>query len=73
MRDNIHSDYDNNGCSKMKKALLSISLIISSIVLLYLLFINIYRDTFILTDWVVVTVDLSAKTIIDIILLCSKD
>ncbi|MBU0628380.1 MAG: hypothetical protein KKC75_04265 [Nanoarchaeota archaeon] len=57
----------------MKKALLSISLIISSIVLLYLLFINIYRDTFILTDWVVVTVDLSAKTIIDIILLCSKD
>ncbi len=51
-----------------KKTLQAISLIISSLALLYLLFINIYRETFISSDWIVVTIDLAVKTIIEIAL-----
>jgi len=50
-------------------ALQFLSLVISSLTLLYLLFINIFRNTFISTDWVVVFVDLTAKVIIESIIL----
>lgn len=52
-----------------KKTLQAVSLIISSLALLYLLFINVYRDTFVLHDWVVVTADLLVKAVIEIALL----
>jgi len=55
-----------------RRKLQQISLIISTLILLYLLFINISRDTFITTDWFVVTIDLLAKTVIDIILISKK-
>lgn len=54
---------------KRKKTLQAVSLIISSLALLYLLFINVYRDTFVLHDWVVVTADLLVKAVIEIALL----
>ena len=44
-----------------------ISLAISSLVLLYLLFANLFRGTFISLDWVVVIVDLISKNIIEYI------
>ncbi len=71
----IHHPYDTSSCIPMitKKTLQAISLIISSLVLLYLLFINLYRGSFIISDWVVVTVDLLAKTVIEIILLIRRD
>jgi hypothetical protein len=52
-----------------KKTLQAVSLIISSLALLYLLFINVYRDTFVLHDWTVVTIDVFVKVIIEIALL----
>ena len=52
-----------------KRSLQAVSLIISALALLYLLFINVYKDTFVLHDWSVVAVDLSVKTIIEIVLL----
>lgn len=52
-----------------KKNLQAVSLIISSLALLYLLFINVYRDTFALHDWTVVTIDLLVKAVIEIALL----
>jgi len=55
-----------------KKTLLFISLVISSMTLLYLLIANIFRDSFVLSDWVVVAVDLLAKTIIEIYILFSR-
>ncbi|MBS3119175.1 hypothetical protein J4417_05895 [Candidatus Woesearchaeota archaeon] len=55
-----------------KEALQFLSLIISSILLLYLLFSNIYNETFIFQDWVVVSVDLISKLIIEIIILSKK-
>ena len=42
-----------------------ISLVISSIALLYLLLANIFRQEFIVNDWFVVVIDLAAKTIIE--------
>jgi len=48
-----------------RKALQFLSLIISSLTLLYLLFINVFRGSFISSDWVVVSVDLMAKIIIE--------
>ncbi len=55
-----------------KKILLFISLIISSLTLLYLLAANIFRDIFILTDWIIVSFNLSVKTIIEIYVLFKK-
>ena len=52
--------------------LLRISLIISALTLLYLLFANLYRGTFIKSDWIVVGVDLSAKVIIESVILIKK-
>ena len=56
-----------------EQTLKAISLIISSLILLYLLFINIYRQAFIASDWVVVGFDLFVKVIIEITLLVKKD
>ncbi|HLD72055.1 MAG TPA: hypothetical protein VJA23_00570 [Candidatus Nanoarchaeia archaeon] len=56
-----------------KNNLLFLSVIISSLALLYLLFINVYNHTFIIRDWIVVTVDLLAKMIIELIILFGKD
>ena len=55
-----------------KEILLFISLIISGLTLLYLLAVNIFRDTFILTDWIIVSFDLLVKTIIEIYVLFIK-
>lgn len=55
-----------------RKALQALSLMISALVLLYLLFINVYRETFVMNDWLVVIIDLIAKTIIEIILLTKR-
>jgi len=52
-----------------RKTLQALSLIISSLALLYLLFVNVYENTFSAMDWIVVTVDLLVKTIIEIVLL----
>ena len=57
---------------KKEKPLLFLSLIISSLAILYLLFINLYRGSFILSDWVVVTIDLLAKIIIELYLMFTK-
>lgn len=56
-----------------KKVLLFMSLVISSITLLYLLIATIFRESFIYSDWVVVAVDLLAKTIIEIYILFGKN
>ena len=55
-----------------KKTLLGLSLIITALTLLYLLFANLFRNTFVISDWVVVSVDLSAKVIIESIILMRK-
>ena len=49
-----------------------ISLVISSLTLLYLLAANIARSTFISTDWIVVAADLLAKVVIEFYLLVRK-
>lgn len=49
-----------------KEYLQLLSLIISSLAILYLLFINILRNTFIISDWIVVIIDLAVKLIIEI-------
>jgi hypothetical protein len=41
-----------------EKALQVVPLIISALALLYLLFVNAYRSSFIVREWVVVTFDL---------------
>ncbi len=51
------------------RAWIFISLVISSLTLLYLLTANIARNAFILTDWMVVAVDLAAKVMIESYLL----
>ncbi len=56
-----------------KKILQAVSLLISSLALLYLLFINVYRHTFIISDWIVVAFDLFVKVIIEIALLTNKN
>lgn len=56
-----------------KEALQFLSLVISSLLLLYLLFSNLYNETFILQDWVVVLVDLISKLIIEMIILSKKE
>ena len=53
--------------AKMNTNLLKfISLVVSSLAILYLLFTNLNNNAFIIKDWVVVTFDLVVKTIIDI-------
>lgn len=69
----LYGYYDYTGSIKMRRSFLQgLSLIISALVLLYLLFINIQRGTFLFADWVVVTVDILAKTIIELILLSKR-
>lgn len=48
-----------------KKTLLFISLLVSGLTLLYLLAINVFRDTFIYADWIIVVFDLAVKVIIE--------
>lgn len=48
-----------------QQTLLFISMIISALALLYLLSANLFRGTFIMQDWFVVTVDLAVKVFID--------
>lgn len=55
-----------------KNVLQFLSLAISSLILLYLLFINILRDTFVTSDWIVVAVDLMVKLIIEFYITFSK-
>ena len=55
-----------------KNTLLAISLLITALTLLYLLFANLVRGSFILSDWIVVSVDLSAKVIIEFVILFKK-
>ena len=55
-----------------KKIFLFISLVISSITILYLLFVSIFRESFMFSDWIVVAVDLIAKIIIEIYVLYGK-
>jgi len=50
----------------------ALSLIITALTLLYLLFANLFRGSFIISDWIVVAVDLSAKIIIESIILVQK-
>ncbi len=52
-----------------RQQLQAVSLIISSLALLYLLFVNVYNKTFVMHDWIVVGVDLLVKTVIEIALL----
>ena len=75
------SCYNNNcnsyiihGHSKMnrKKALLFISLLVSGLTLLYLLAVNLFRNTFIYTDWIIITFDLVVKIIIESYILFAK-
>jgi len=65
--------YNNNdilGSSKMReKHLLFFSMVISYLALLYLLFINIFRKTFILSDWLVIAIDLFVKLFIEFYIL----
>lgn len=55
-----------------KKRLLGLSLIISALTLIYLLFVNLFRGTFIIHDWIIVSVELSAKVVIESIILLRK-
>lgn len=51
------------------KTLQRVSLLVSTLALLYLLFTNVYFNTFVFRDWVVVFADLSVKTFIEYVLL----
>lgn len=55
-----------------RKVLPRFSLIISAIAMLYLLYVNEHRGSFIHSDWIVVIVDLSAKSIIELVMMFSK-
>lgn len=55
------------------KVLQGISLTISALALLYLLFTNLYRGTFLVSDWLVVAIDLMAKVIVELIVLFDRD
>jgi len=58
----------------MNKKLLSfISLIVSSLALLYLLFINLWENRLVASDWIVVSIDLFVKVIIESYLTFSKE
>ncbi len=55
-----------------KESLQFLSLTISSLVILYLLFINILRNTFVISDWTVVIIDLAVKLIIEIYIIIER-
>ena len=55
-----------------RKLLQFFSLVISALALLYLLFANLIRGTFIASDWAVVSVDLGVKVVIEAVLLLNK-
>lgn len=55
-----------------RKTLQFLSLVISSLVLLYLLFVNLYRESFFLSDWLVVAFDIAVKIVIEIALIVKK-
>lgn len=56
-----------------KTALLFASLSLSSLALLYLLFVNVWRGSFIVSDWFVVVVDLAVKIIVEFYILVRPD
>jgi len=45
---------------------------LSALLLLYILFADLYQGTFMVADWLVVVIDLSVKIIVDIILLVKQ-
>ncbi len=53
---------------QVEKSLLFISLILSALTILYLVFVNYFRGSFVVGDWIVVSVDLAAKLIIESVL-----
>ncbi len=66
----------DNGCSDIihgfkmnKKSLQFFSLLISALVILYLLAVNIFRGTFITSDWLIVIFDLSVKMVVELTIL----
>jgi hypothetical protein len=71
---NIYNNYDYNPSIKMKdRTLTFLSLVLSGLILLYLLFANLYRDSLIIADWILVSVDLAAKIIIELVILTKKN
>lgn len=70
----IYSDNDFCGDTTMrKKSLQFASLSLSSLVLLYLLFVSVWRGNFIVSDWIVVMIDLAVKIIVEWYVLVVKD
>ena len=66
----VHYNNDiNTGNTMNKKGLQFLSLTISSLILLYLLWVSLYRGTFVLNDWIVVSFDLISKIIIELIII----
>ena len=55
------------------KTLQSLSLSISALALLYLLFVNVNEGTFVIRDWLVVAFNLAVKAVVEIVLLTKKD
>jgi len=66
---NYSSCDNNNGFTMNIKILQGFSLVITVIAILYLLFASLNRNTFVISDWLVVAFDLSAKLIVELILL----
>jgi len=50
-----------------------LSIILSSLALLYLLFINVLTKVFIVHDWIVVAIDLFVKIIIEVIIIQKEE
>lgn len=57
---------------RAKKPLQVASFSLSALVLLYLLFVNVWRGTFIINDWFVVIVDLFVKVIVELYVLMER-
>ncbi len=55
-----------------ERTLLFLSLALSSVALLYLLIANLVRGSFMLTDWVIVSMDLAIKVMIELYILIRK-
>ena len=55
------------------KTLQTLSLSISALALLYLLFVNVSENTFVIRDWLVVAFDLAVKAVVEIIILTKKN
>lgn len=52
-----------------RKSLQFLSLVLSSLILLFLLFSDLYRDIFDAFNWSIIIIDILAKVIIEIVLL----